>query len=120
VLYILERNAGINLRTLAESLGSAPPSVSRLCDRLQALGFVERTPSPASGRELELRLSPQAWTYLQELRARREKLLAERIAAMPPSARAALVDGLAAFRAAGSADGDTDGGDDKDVAAQSA
>jgi len=50
VLFILEHNEGINLRTLADALGSTPPSTSRLCDRLQAVGFVERRVAVMSRR----------------------------------------------------------------------
>ncbi|MEU7568612.1 MarR family transcriptional regulator [Streptomyces fradiae] len=99
VLYALEREDGINLRTLCELLGSAPSSVSRLCDRLEALGFVERFPSSVSRRELELRLTGRAKAYLGDLRARREDVLKATIAAMPPSARASLLEGLHGFRA---------------------
>ncbi|MFV2119333.1 MarR family winged helix-turn-helix transcriptional regulator [Streptomyces sp. Act-28] len=99
VLYALEREDGINLRTLSELLGSAPSSVSRLCDRLEALGFVERFPSPVSRRELELRLTKPAKAHLGDLRARREKALTAAIAAMPPSTRASLLEGLRGFRA---------------------
>ncbi|MCP3822235.1 MarR family transcriptional regulator [Streptomyces sp. A3M-1-3] len=98
VLYSLDREEGINLRTLGELLGSAPPSVSRLCDRLEALGFVERAPSPVSRRELELRLTGRGKTYLRELRARREEALLTAIAAMTPTARKALVEGLTGFQ----------------------
>ncbi|WP_455355731.1 MarR family winged helix-turn-helix transcriptional regulator [Streptomyces sp. SYSU K217416] len=98
VLYSLDREEGINLRTLGEMLGSAPPSVSRLCDRLEALGFIERGPSPVSRRELELRLTGQGKSYLRELRARREEVLLTSIAAMTPTARKALVEGLTGFR----------------------
>ncbi|GAA1910164.1 MarR family transcriptional regulator [Streptomyces sodiiphilus] len=100
VLYILERDEGINLRTLGELLGSAPSSVSRLCDRLQAVGFVERVPSPASRRELELWLTGRGRAYLRDLRARREETLLAAISAMPPGSRKALVEGLAGFHAA--------------------
>ncbi|KAB8168873.1 MarR family transcriptional regulator [Streptomyces sp. 3MP-14] len=100
VLYVLERDEGINLRALGEVLGSAPSSVSRLCDRLQAVGFVEREPSPASRRELRLALTPSGRRFLAELRARREQELNAAVAAMPPGARRALVEGLAGFRAA--------------------
>ncbi|MFE2379124.1 MarR family winged helix-turn-helix transcriptional regulator [Streptomyces sp. NPDC059398] len=98
VLYTLDREEGINQRSLGEVLGAAPSSVSRLCDRLQALGFVERSPSPVSRRELELRLTPQGRTYLRDLRARREEALLASIAAMPPAAQRALVEGLTGFR----------------------
>ncbi|MCX2968833.1 MULTISPECIES: MarR family winged helix-turn-helix transcriptional regulator [Streptomyces] len=100
VLYILEREEGINLRTLASQLGSAPSSVSRLCDRLEAVGFVERAPSPVSRRELELRLTPPARDYLHDLRAQREEVLVQVISAMKPSARKALAAGLTGFRTA--------------------
>lgn len=98
VLYTLDREEGINQRSLGEVLGAAPSSVSRLCDRLQALGFVERSPSPVSRRELELRLTPQGRAYLQDLRARREDILQSAIAAMPATTRQALSDGLTGFR----------------------
>ncbi|MGY1452851.1 MarR family winged helix-turn-helix transcriptional regulator [Streptomyces sp. SS8] len=100
VLYTLDRDEGINLRTLSEALGSAPSSVSRLCDRLQAVGFVERAPSPASRRELELRLTGRGRTYLRDLRVLREEALATAMAAMSPVARKALAEGLRGFRAA--------------------
>lgn len=64
VLFILEHHEGINLRTLADSLGSTPPSTSRLCDRLQAVGFVERRTSAGSRRELELFLSRRGSAFL--------------------------------------------------------
>ncbi|MER7110908.1 MarR family winged helix-turn-helix transcriptional regulator [Streptomyces sp. NPDC000229] len=100
VLFILDRDQPINLRTLGEVLGSAPSSVSRMCDRLAALGFVERSPSSASRRELELRLSSRGDSYLKDLRARRETALLDVISAMPPAERAALADGLSSFRLA--------------------
>ncbi|GFH37501.1 MarR family transcriptional regulator [Streptomyces pacificus] len=98
VLYTLERDEGINLRTLGELLESAPPSVSRLCDRLEALGFVRRLPSQVSRRELELHLTSHGRTYLQELRGRRGTSLLEVIEGMTPAAARALLVGLAGFR----------------------
>ncbi|MFI2781289.1 MarR family winged helix-turn-helix transcriptional regulator [Streptomyces sp. ALB3] len=105
VLYTLDRADGINLRMLAEALGSASPSVSRLCDRLQATGFVERAPSPVSRRELELRLTSHGKAYLVDLRMRREKVLMSTIDAMPAKARRSLLEGLRGFRNAASASG---------------
>ncbi|MET8682618.1 MarR family transcriptional regulator [Streptomyces sp. NPDC004732] len=100
VLYVLDGAQGINLRTLGESLGSAPSSVSRMCDRLHALGFIERSLSSASRRELELRLSSRGENYLNELRARRESALLDAISAMRPAERTALVKGLSGFHRA--------------------
>ncbi|MFF8606797.1 MarR family winged helix-turn-helix transcriptional regulator [Streptomyces sp. NPDC015346] len=100
VMYCLEREEGMNLRRLGHLLGAAPPSVSRLCDRLEAMDLVERTPSQVSRRELTLCLTGQGKAYLAELRALRQETLMAPIRNMPPAARAALLDGLSAFREA--------------------
>lgn len=100
VLYSLDREEGINLRALGELLGSAPPSVSRMCDRLEALGFVQRLPSPVSRRQLELHLTVRGKAYLRDLRAQREESLLAVITAMTPTTRKALLRGLTGFQEA--------------------
>ncbi|MDX3800347.1 MarR family winged helix-turn-helix transcriptional regulator [Streptomyces sp. AK04-3B] len=100
VLFILEHHEGINLRTLADSLGSTPPSTSRLCDRLQAVGFVERRTAAGSRRELELFLSRRGRAFLADLRSRREAALGDVLEQMPAVQRSALLRGLEAFCAA--------------------
>ncbi|KOX01880.1 MarR family transcriptional regulator [Streptomyces sp. NRRL WC-3723] len=100
VLLILEHHEGINLRTLADSLASTPPSTSRLCDRLQAAGFVDRVVSAADRREVRLHLSSRGRAFLDDLRARRERELQEVLTLMPAVKRAALLEGLEAFCAA--------------------
>lgn len=110
VLFILEHNEGINLRTLADALGSTPPSTSRLCDRLQAVGFVERRAAIASRRELELYLSRRGRAFLTDLRARRESALQSVLEQMSTPQRSALLKGLEAFCAAAAAQIHEDGG----------
>ncbi|APE19845.1 MULTISPECIES: MarR family winged helix-turn-helix transcriptional regulator [Streptomyces] len=100
VLYSLDREEGISLRTLGDLLGSAPPSVSRMCDRLEALGFVQRLPSPVSRRQLELHLTVHGKAYLRELRVQREEALLAVIADMSPTSRKALLRGLTGFHEA--------------------
>ncbi|MFE9466772.1 MarR family winged helix-turn-helix transcriptional regulator [Streptomyces virginiae] len=100
VLFLVEANDQLNLRELGRLLESAPPSVTRLCDRLQAVGFLERHPGADDRREVLLRLTPTGRAYLERLRARRQKVLAEAMAAMPEASRAALATGLADFCAA--------------------
>ena len=99
-LFVLEDEDGVNLRTVTERLGSTPPSVSRLCDRLEAVGFVSRTASPSSRRELRLWLTDEGRSFLHDLRGRREKELHTVIARMPPRKRAMLLEGLTAFHEA--------------------
>ncbi|RKE23511.1 MarR family transcriptional regulator [Streptomyces sp. TLI_171] len=98
VLYVLAENDGINLRTLTETLESRPSSVSRLCDRLEAVGLVRRAASPTSRRELELHLTPTGLAFLADLRAAREQALAAVLDDMSPAERGALLTGLSAFR----------------------
>ncbi|MEU5277954.1 MarR family winged helix-turn-helix transcriptional regulator [Streptomyces asoensis] len=97
VLLVLEHHEGVNLRTLTDALSSTPPSASRLCDRLQAAGFVERTVSPVDRREVRLHLSGHGHAFLADLRARREGVLQAVLEQMPAAGRAALLQGLEAF-----------------------
>ncbi len=46
-----------NVVALADSLGVHPSTVTRLCDRLLANGYIERTTSVTNRREVLLRLS---------------------------------------------------------------
>jgi DNA-binding MarR family transcriptional regulator len=97
VLLILEHHEGINLRSLADSLASTPPSTSRLCDRLQAAGFVRRAVSPVDRREVRLYLSSRGRAFLADLRTRREITLEAVLDLMPAVKRTALLEGLEAF-----------------------
>jgi len=97
-IVALDHHDGVNLRELAEQLNSTPPLVSRLCDRLEAVGFLERLPSARSRRELTLRLSDRGRAYLRDLRARRREGVQALLAKMSPEGRAALAAGLREFR----------------------
>ena len=99
-LVVLDHHEGINLGSLADLLGTTPPLASRLCDRLQAVGFVERALSKHSRRELSLHLSERGRAYLNRVRARRREHVAATLAALAPEAREALFAGLTAFRVA--------------------
>ena len=99
-LLVIERQEGTNLRALGEALGSSAPSVSRLCDRMEAMGLLQRAPSPTSRREVELRLSPRGRALLEEYRALRAAELNAVLERMDPAALASLTEGLAAFHAA--------------------
>ena len=98
VMFVLETSEGANLRALGEALDAAPSSVSRLCDRLQAVGFLERSLSATSRREVELALSERGRTYLRDLRERRREHLRVAVDALPASARSSLATGLRQLR----------------------
>jgi DNA-binding MarR family transcriptional regulator len=100
VLCVLDHEEGMNLRRLGRLLDSTASSVSRLCDRLEATGYVERRPSPVSRRELQLHLTAEGKALLAEVRARRERALRTVLDRMPAAARRDLVRGLEAFSSA--------------------
>lgn len=98
VMCIVDREDGIRMRDLTQLLGAAPPSVSRLIDRLQALGFVERRACPDSRREVLLSITPAGHNQLARIRELRDQLLHQAIAAMPSRRRTALTDGLTSLQ----------------------
>ncbi|MEU6765527.1 MarR family transcriptional regulator [Streptomyces sp. NPDC046853] len=100
VMYLVDREDGLRMRALVELLGAAPPSASRLVDRLQALGFVRRDPCPDSGREVLLSLTAEGRRYLARIREERDDLLMRTLATMPARQRTTLTRSLAAFQEA--------------------
>ncbi|OEJ36820.1 MarR family transcriptional regulator [Streptomyces agglomeratus] len=99
-LTALAGQEGVNLRALGEVLGTRPSSVSRLCDRLEAAGFVERYPSTTSRREIEVHLSRRGRAVLAESRAFRAREVETVLQQMTPANLAALAEGLEAFKTA--------------------
>ncbi|MFF2995944.1 MarR family winged helix-turn-helix transcriptional regulator [Streptomyces sp. NPDC057950] len=97
VMYIIEREPGINLSTLGRHLSAAAPSVTRLCDRLQAAGYLRRTPRPEDRREMQLELTDIGIAHLHKLRLRREQVLHQAMTRMTPDAQHALATGLSAL-----------------------
>src|SRR6201992_1952551 len=70
VLLIVERHRDINLSGLAAQLGALVSSASRLCDRLEAAGFLQPGPG-TSRRGVMLRPSPEGRDLLDRLRGGR-------------------------------------------------
>ncbi|MET9730505.1 MarR family transcriptional regulator [Streptomyces sp. NPDC006458] len=108
-LRILEAAPGLNLTALAESMDIGLPTASRLCDRLEAAGLLERDLHPHKRREVRLNLTGRGRQVLDEVASRRSHSLAEILAAMEPAGREALGRGMRALRAA---QHDTPGGTD--------
>ncbi|MFJ3582829.1 MarR family winged helix-turn-helix transcriptional regulator [Streptomyces sp. NPDC090127] len=97
LMYVVDGQDGIRMRAVCHRLAASPPNVSRMCDRLQALGFLERLPCPGNGREVTLRLSPAGKRHLQRIREKREAMLHHAIHTMPTGERRALTRGLTAL-----------------------
>lgn len=98
LMYVVDREDGIRMRTVCQRLASAAPTVTRMCDRLQAIGFLERLPSPDNGREITLQLTPTGKKHLQRIREQRDAMLHQAIDNMPAAERHALALGLAGMQ----------------------
>lgn len=98
-LRALEVTPGLNLTTLAERLAIGLSAASRLCDRLEAAGLLERESHPQKRREVQLRLTAHGRRVLGDVAVRRAQALAAALAAMDPAEQAALKRGLSAFLA---------------------
>lgn len=93
-LGIVHQHGSVNLSQLAEELGCAPSSASRLCDRLVAAGLISRKASAETRREISLSLRPQGARLIRRAEARRRAELAGVLARMTPAGARALVRGL--------------------------
>ncbi|CAM5594098.1 MULTISPECIES: MarR family winged helix-turn-helix transcriptional regulator [Streptomyces] len=98
-LRALEAAPDLNLTALAERLGIGLPTASRLCDRLEAAGLLERSPRSHDRREVRLELTAHARRVLADVARRRTRALATALRHMAPDDRAALRQGLRALRA---------------------
>ncbi|GAA3491367.1 MarR family winged helix-turn-helix transcriptional regulator [Streptomyces cremeus] len=103
-MRVIDGQDHIPMRTLAHRLGASPPSVCRLVDRLQAAGFVQRDPHPASGREITLALTPAGRAHLAQVRAGRELFLQQALAGLPEEEHTALSSALDTLHRALAAD----------------
>ncbi|MEU9588977.1 MarR family transcriptional regulator [Streptomyces sp. NPDC048193] len=99
-LRVLESEPGLNLTALAERMEMGLPTASRLCDRLEAAGLLERVVHPRKRREVQLRLTGHGRQMLDEVALRRAHALAAVLAGMDSPAREALHRGLPGFLAA--------------------
>ncbi|MFJ9566339.1 MarR family winged helix-turn-helix transcriptional regulator [Streptomyces fuscichromogenes] len=95
-LWALETAPETNLTGLADRLDIGLPTASRLCDRLEAAGMLERAPHPRRRRELQLKLTHHGRRVLDDVARRRAQALTGVLAAMEPSERSALVRGMKA------------------------
>lgn len=105
-LLVLEAATGLNLTALAERLGTGLPTASRLCDRLEAAGMLERSLHPEKRREVRLSLTAQGRRVLDDVAARRARALAAVLARMEPAERSELRRAMKAFLAAARSGGE--------------
>ncbi|WP_116201809.1 MarR family winged helix-turn-helix transcriptional regulator [Amycolatopsis circi] len=101
LLVILDSRGPMKHALLADLLGVTPSTASRMVDRLVGINLVERQHSPASRREIVVKLTAEGARVVRRVTNRRRREIADIVAKMPTQARRGLVDVLAAFAKAG-------------------
>lgn len=82
---------------LAAAERVASPTMTRVVDRLEEAGFVERTPSPDDARVRLVSITDAGRDYLRESRDERSRWLADRLAQLVPADRVAIAGALDAL-----------------------
>lgn len=101
MLVVLSIRGATKLVVLAEQLQVAPSTAMRMVDRLIAAGLADRQTNPDNRRETLLRLTDEGRRAVAEVTARRRAELATIVERLAPRQRAALIEALTAFNAAG-------------------
>jgi DNA-binding MarR family transcriptional regulator len=79
---------------LAETEHVTPPSMTKVVEKLEAMALIERRPDPVDRRRVLAALSPAGEDLLAEARARKDAILATRIADLDDEQLARLTDAL--------------------------
>jgi DNA-binding MarR family transcriptional regulator len=90
----LARHEGMTQAALAESLEIQPITLTRLIDRMESAGWVERRAHPLDRRAVQLYLTPRSQPILAEMNARGAELLAEATRGINAAAQKQLLDTL--------------------------
>jgi len=80
------------LGALAARESVQPPSMTRIVGGLEELGHVTRVADPSDRRVVRITLTPSGEAVLGRNRSLKDAFLAERVASLGPSERAALAD----------------------------
>ena len=84
----------LSLGALADEEQITPPSATKLVDKLEAAGLVERRADPGDRRVAQVALTRQGRTTLDALRARKTAWLAQRLAEVDVLDLARLADAV--------------------------
>jgi len=97
-LVHLSRSEGMNQAALAEILEIRPITLTRLLDKLQESGWIERRQDPVDRRSYRLYLTAQAQPLLTELEAASVATRAEATIGMNAATRRELIDLLCTMK----------------------
>jgi len=98
VLVTLARHPGMNQGAAAEMMEVEPITLSRMVDRLQEAGLVERRTDPCDRRAWRLHLLDAAIPLVEQMRAMANAILAEALDGFSDSERTVLTGLVERFR----------------------
>jgi DNA-binding MarR family transcriptional regulator len=90
----LARNEGMTQATLADRLEIQPITLTRLLDRMESAGWVERRAHPLDRRAVQLYLTARSQPILAEMNARGAEIIAEATRGVTSGAQKQLLDTL--------------------------
>jgi DNA-binding MarR family transcriptional regulator len=99
-LVVIASLQPVNLVRLAQALGVHGSNATRACDRLVALGLVDRRDNPSDRRHLNLALTAQGQRIVSRVMNHRRRAIDRALRRMPSAERGQLALVLAAFAAA--------------------
>lgn len=105
-LGFVNRRADASLSDVADHLGLALPSVSKLIDKLVERGLMTRETAPDDRRRLILALTPAGQSILQAAVQATQARLAEQLAALSPEENALVSEAMHLLRRAFAPEGD--------------
>jgi MarR family transcriptional regulator for hemolysin len=98
VLFRLSRMPGLRQVELADMLDVEPITLSRIVDRLEDIGLVERTADPADRRAWRLQVTQKAEPLIKKLKSLAEVLMDEAFEGLTPEDLALVREKLARIR----------------------
>ncbi|MCU1356230.1 MAG: EstGX1 [Acidimicrobiales bacterium] len=99
-LVVLASRGPLLMSVLARTMALSPSSATRLAERLERKGLVERHRSETSRREIELRLAAEGSGLVDTVMAARRKEIERVIAEIPVLRRTAVLEAFRDFSAA--------------------
>jgi DNA-binding MarR family transcriptional regulator len=84
VLFRLTRQPGLRQIELADMLDIEPITLSRIVDRLEESGLVERVADPSDRRAWRLHVTAKAQPLVEKLRAIADEMIADAFAGIDP------------------------------------
>jgi len=93
-LATVERHGPLTLGELATREQVAPPTITKVVEKLEQNGFVARTVDPLDRRSSHVTITPKGAKQLQTFRTRRTEWLSARLAELSDDQRATLAAAL--------------------------